>query len=301
MFSSRRDWWAHETEVHRWEVTWLCTHCPKVFKEQSQFDSHLHTINEGQPAHSSATKMPAASKKYSAQNFKEQVCPICFDFTGNTSLSFAKHVGKHMEEIALAVISHVAEDDDARDSERFSDLGSEQESDCGNEQNVRSFLECAEVGAFDEDLSPLSETNTSPSDQKVCSKAKISVSISLICSRNLSFFGNNKHLQNSQNTSLQLHLIFLRPKSSPQSVKRVWCTIIEITLLATARYEQIRIDIITVALIVHQRFRPTRCSRSTSCPRTLGHSFAPSNVMAAKPRLAARTNGSGISTFSIFT
>ena len=54
-----------------------------------------------------------------------------------------------------------------------------------------------------------------------------------------------------------------------------------------------------LALIVRHCFHPTPRSKSTSYRRIRAHSSAPSNVTAATPLLAARTNGSGTSTSNI--
>ena len=50
-------------------------------------------------------------RDFENQLFEYQLCPLCNEKAGSTEVEFAKHVGKHMEEIALAVLPCEIEED----------------------------------------------------------------------------------------------------------------------------------------------------------------------------------------------
>ena len=52
-----------------------------------------------------------AAKTMAAEPIEEQACPLCKAIPGKSQRNFAKHVGRHMETIALAALPRAFEDD----------------------------------------------------------------------------------------------------------------------------------------------------------------------------------------------
>ena len=110
-FSSRATWADHECSKHRNTRLWKCPDCPQEFHEVSGWEQHLQ---ERHCLFFSGTKLQVAKNmalKTEAKCTENDECPLCRIVVGNPRRGFVKHVGRHMEEIALMALPPNVEDD----------------------------------------------------------------------------------------------------------------------------------------------------------------------------------------------
>ena len=146
LFESRRDWFNHEMEVHRQE--WLCSFCMSYHVDAKEFASHMTEF------HKSAftrTQLPGVVEKAARplRRIPASACPLC-DFEEevrgrsiavlpNEAITvrpgvFRRHLGQHLEQVALFVLpkdatmggledieAGVEEEGEIANSEAFSD------------------------------------------------------------------------------------------------------------------------------------------------------------------------------------
>ncbi|KAL9118833.1 MAG: hypothetical protein Q9187_004614 [Circinaria calcarea] len=110
-FPTRKLWSEHEFSEHRHSSILHYPFYPTIFDSSQGFEDHL-SIGHAY----SATSMPfhpilntAEIKK--VEPVEEQSCPLCKVILGKSRRDFAKHVGRHMETIALAALPRAFEND----------------------------------------------------------------------------------------------------------------------------------------------------------------------------------------------
>lgn len=131
LFSDRHDWFDHELKEHR--VQWSCRFCnEEPFKSRSRFehhvrDKHVQSIKEDQLAHIlEISRAPV-------QGIPAADCPFCFDFESKlrednpsihpseiivvTNAQFRRHVGSHMQRLALFAIAPRTSSHDSGDED----------------------------------------------------------------------------------------------------------------------------------------------------------------------------------------
>ena len=122
-FSSRATWADHEFSKHRNTRLWKFPDCPQEFHEVSGWEQHL------QARHClffSGTNLQVAKNmalKTEAKCIENDECPLCRIVIGKPRRGFVKHVGRHMEEIALMALPRNVEDnteDESSSSEHTS-------------------------------------------------------------------------------------------------------------------------------------------------------------------------------------
>ncbi len=116
-FPSRAAWADHEFTKHRVIRSWRCPECPKHCDGETEWTEHLETCHErtflGQKQQI-AKKMAYATRARPAEDEK---CPFCQVVLGKPRRAFVKHVGRHMEKIALTALPR---DNDDEESESHS-------------------------------------------------------------------------------------------------------------------------------------------------------------------------------------
>lgn len=130
LFPNQSTWWAHERKMHRRE--WSCTFCPrkgKVFDSPTDFESHLRVHHAMALGDNFDTQLPQILEM-SQQSLGHKIrpeCPFCEDWEQtvreqNPQFSqteafyimpeqFKRHLGAHMDQLALFAIPRGAVDD----------------------------------------------------------------------------------------------------------------------------------------------------------------------------------------------
>ena len=155
-FPNRKMWLDHEFDEHRVHKSWVCPDCSAESFSPDAWDEHLrqdHDVIFAGPQHSIAL---GSAQKVVSKPIDKQECPMCKVIPGTTRRAFSTHVGRHMEQIALAVLPRETEDD-LEGSSVATDLpihdqrkGSNARSDVAPSVNSSGGpLEIHEVSAFD--------------------------------------------------------------------------------------------------------------------------------------------------------
>ena len=102
LYGSRKEWLAHEFKCHRFSSEWLCIKgCGQTFDSETVFHSHLreqHTVGTlDLPELSSKCRKDKPPPPHQQTN-----CPLCMERVKETRDSLRRHIGHHLEEVALA-------------------------------------------------------------------------------------------------------------------------------------------------------------------------------------------------------
>ncbi|CAG8953279.1 hypothetical protein HYFRA_00003486 [Hymenoscyphus fraxineus] len=129
MFRSRNEWFAHETQNHRRE--WACQFCSlPPFSSASEFSNHI-TSSHGNVLRNSSLKALVLQSEEPVDKIPSTACPLCDEWEedvnriqqkldstrpkGGTSEGkthgnlkvFRRHLGRHMEQLALFALPSV--------------------------------------------------------------------------------------------------------------------------------------------------------------------------------------------------
>lgn len=122
-FPTRASWAEHEFSHHRSREVWRCFECSLDFDSGELLGAHVDTAHsEKAPTSKSERKGLLQAAKVSVVNLSEQDCPMCSKNGFDDQREWATHVGKHMEEIALALLPRMNASDEEEDEE--SSIGS---------------------------------------------------------------------------------------------------------------------------------------------------------------------------------
>ena len=127
-FSSRAAWADHEFSKHRNTRLWTCPDCPQEFHEFSLWEQHLqekHCLLFSVPNLQVAKIMALKTEAKCTENDE---CPLCRIVVGKPRRGFVKHVGRHMEEIALMALPRDVEEKTEEESSS-SELSTEENKD----------------------------------------------------------------------------------------------------------------------------------------------------------------------------
>ena len=113
--TTRKSWADHEFSVHRRNKTWICNDCAASFSNKKDMREHALS-NHGNMLMQNQLEALVSAAERSMGVAENNKCPFCFETPGLKSRTFAMHVGRHMEEIAMAVLP--------RDSDFEEDRGS---------------------------------------------------------------------------------------------------------------------------------------------------------------------------------
>ena len=109
-FPNRAAWAEHEFSQHRVTRSWSCPECPQAFNNLPRWQNHVqerHCLFFTDPNLNIAGKM---AYKTEATRVEDDECPLCCNVVGKRR-AFVKHVGRHMEEIALMALPRDVEED----------------------------------------------------------------------------------------------------------------------------------------------------------------------------------------------
>lgn len=123
-FRSRTDWMNHEFEVHRVTARWDCSFCSEPFNSQEAFRAHLvdlHDLESYGIGPSQIEGILNRSKQLVSRDASSEKCPFCLSVPGPTAKSFAVHVGKHQQGIALAALPNSGVDNEDSEADSADD------------------------------------------------------------------------------------------------------------------------------------------------------------------------------------
>ena len=103
-FPTRATWADHEFAEHRIIRSWSCPECARQCDSEIEWIQHLGKCHQRSfvgPQHQVAKKM---AYKVRARPTENEECPLCQVVVGKPRREFVKHVGRHMEEIALMAL-----------------------------------------------------------------------------------------------------------------------------------------------------------------------------------------------------
>ncbi|KAK5993589.1 Serine/threonine-protein phosphatase 6 regulatory ankyrin repeat subunit A [Cladobotryum mycophilum] len=137
LYSKRHEWFNHELQCHR--AHWECIIC-KSFISQSEKQLSSHMLREHGNA-TTSTQIPVlvdAGRKPQTY-FDATACPLCSDWASqdsgtNNLAQFRRHLGKHLEQLALSALpKSTTEDqsnseDDAASEDAMSEAAENEES-----------------------------------------------------------------------------------------------------------------------------------------------------------------------------
>ena len=103
-FPNRAAWADHEFIKHRVNQFWTCPECPESSSTAVGWANHLEAVH--QRAFSGPNLEVARDMAYNAESrpVENEECPFCRVFLRRPRRAFIKHVGSHMEEIALMAL-----------------------------------------------------------------------------------------------------------------------------------------------------------------------------------------------------
>jgi hypothetical protein len=146
----------HEYDCHRHHLEWHCIYrtCPKdgtVFLSEDDFCAHVVDHHVPIPEDSKLLLIAKTGRRVVANNIDANVdCPVCLLPTPNKRSKLGRHLGRHMEDIALPIISLVVPTDEDTDASEKSD--EKESSDDGNPPTdsivVRDYLDYSHDSLF---------------------------------------------------------------------------------------------------------------------------------------------------------
>ena len=114
-FATRKAWSDHEFSVHRTTKFWICNDCAARFSERASFREHAYS-NHGNFLMRNQLEALVNSAESRVGIAEDNKCPFCQELPGTQSRAFAMHVGRHMEEVALAVLPRDTDFEDDQSS-----------------------------------------------------------------------------------------------------------------------------------------------------------------------------------------
>ncbi|KAF8244014.1 hypothetical protein K440DRAFT_610832 [Wilcoxina mikolae CBS 423.85] len=114
LFSSQHDWFEHETELHRRE--WFCNGCRESYSSASSFRQHLQNKHQDLVEPS---QLETTVNRCERVMESEQPCPLCplkeEGFPTFLPGRLQRHLGNHMQQLALFVTKPFQDEDNDRD------------------------------------------------------------------------------------------------------------------------------------------------------------------------------------------
>lgn len=141
-FPYRAQWAEHEFTRHRVNQSWSCPECLQSCTSSSDWEYHLQNHHN---LIFTGVKLQAAREmayRVETRIGENEECPLCRVTLGKSRRAFAKHVGRHMEEIALMALP--------RDNAEESDEESDEESTSTEQDPSDAVLFGAAIASNDE-------------------------------------------------------------------------------------------------------------------------------------------------------
>ena len=114
-FATRKAWADHEFSVHRTTKAWICNDCVARFPGKASYREHAYS-SHGNVLMRNQLEALVNSAETQVGLSEDNSCPFCSENPGTKNRAFAMHVGRHMEEVALAVLPRDSEFEDDQDS-----------------------------------------------------------------------------------------------------------------------------------------------------------------------------------------
>ena len=134
LYGSQHEWFDHEVQLHRRE--WYCDVCSESFSQQTPFHHHLEARHPDIPkAH-----FDAVISRCERAILSGIQCPLC-----GIKLNFQtleKHLGLHLQEIALFALPHPVPVEGSIDSKSMKVVFS---NDCSSEYSSRKSVSSPEI------------------------------------------------------------------------------------------------------------------------------------------------------------
>ena len=110
-FSTRTQWADHEFSKHRVQSSWCCPVCQISIPTIDSLREHICGSHPTLPQEFQRDDSLALYRSVGQVPIEEQPCPMCLTIPGRSRRHFVKHVAKHMESIALAVLPQDTNED----------------------------------------------------------------------------------------------------------------------------------------------------------------------------------------------
>ncbi|VTO85334.1 unnamed protein product [Fusarium graminearum] len=126
-FSTRSEWFEHESTVHRWQ--WECSWCNSpnsTFPSSDDFKRHLNKSHPGMVTEAQMPMIVDACER-PIRSFNSGSCPLCHEwnptFANNNAKGFSRHLARHLQQLSLASIPISTPGLEIKISDDASDVG----------------------------------------------------------------------------------------------------------------------------------------------------------------------------------
>ncbi|ESU18230.1 hypothetical protein FGSG_11383 [Fusarium graminearum PH-1] len=126
-FSTRSEWFEHESTVHRWQ--WECSWCNSpnsTFPSSDDFKRHLNKSHPGMVTEAQMPLIVDACER-PIRTFNSGSCPLCEDWkpmsANNNAKGFSRHLARHLQQLSLASIPISTPGLEIKMSDDASDVG----------------------------------------------------------------------------------------------------------------------------------------------------------------------------------
>ncbi|KAI5810621.1 hypothetical protein BZA77DRAFT_391361 [Pyronema omphalodes] len=144
LYSSRHEWFHHECEFHRRE--WPCEHCDEVSSSCQDFKDHITKRHRHLLRIETMAVLVDRSERVVESS---QPCPLCPETL--TPKALQRHLGKHMQQIALFVLPGSLQEDEEDDDDNVEETKDEDIDDEDDNGSVVSDNGSQESGSKVED------------------------------------------------------------------------------------------------------------------------------------------------------
>lgn len=118
-FPSRSAWAEHEWENHRSYRIWACPECSVECCTSADWIEHVRKVHGRALASSQGTSAADAAARRRPRIIKDEKCHLCKRVLGTSQKDIKRHVGEHLEEVALMALPK--ENEDLSDETSISD------------------------------------------------------------------------------------------------------------------------------------------------------------------------------------
>ncbi|CAD6591965.1 MAG: hypothetical protein ASARMPRED_005885 [Alectoria sarmentosa] len=110
-FTTRAAWADHEFTEHRIDRTWECPECSRKLISASDWEQHLQEMHRREFTGPQLHVARNIAYETHSRPAEAEECPLCCVVLGKPRRAFIKHIGRHMEEIALMALPRNTEED----------------------------------------------------------------------------------------------------------------------------------------------------------------------------------------------
>lgn len=110
-FTTRAAWADHEFIEHRINRTWKCPECSRKIISASDWEQHLQEMHRREFTGPQLHVARNIAYETHSRPVETEECPLCRVVLGKPRRAFIKHIGRHMEEIALMALPRNTEED----------------------------------------------------------------------------------------------------------------------------------------------------------------------------------------------